>query len=200
MARIHGLSPERASLTARLAYRSIRRRLGKLSETWPIAAHCPWVLRGWGAFELALERSRFVEPKLKALAEIKTSMLVGCPGCIDVHAFLGRGLGISEAQLRGLTSYHDSDAFSRLETCVLDYAVAMARTPVDVPDALFDELRRHLSDAQLVELTAVIAHENFRARFNRPFRVAAAGFSGGAYCPLPESPATAPTPDDGSRS
>jgi hypothetical protein len=38
----------------------------------------------------------------------------------------------------------------------------------------------------MVELTAAIAQENFRARFNRPFGVEAAGFSEGAFCPLPE--------------
>jgi alkylhydroperoxidase family enzyme len=62
----------------------------------------------------------------------------------------------------------------------------MTRVPVDVPDELFARLREHFDDAQLVELTATIAQENFRARFNRPFEVGAAGFSEGAYCPLPQ--------------
>jgi hypothetical protein len=49
-----------------------------------------------------------------------------------------------------------------------------------------EELRKHLNEAELVELTAAIAQENFRARFNRPFKVEAVGFSHGGYCPLPE--------------
>jgi AhpD family alkylhydroperoxidase len=186
MARIEGVPPQRASLTARLAWRSIQRRLGKVSDTWRIVAHHPWVMRGWGAFELALDRSRLVDAKLKALAEIKVSMLVGCTACIDVHSALGRRAGITEEQLRGLAQYRDSDVFSPLEKRVLDYAVAMTRTPVDVVDELFEELRKHLNDAELVELTAAIAQENFRARFNRPFKVEAVGFSHGGYCPLPE--------------
>jgi len=44
----------------------------------------------------------------------------------------------------------------------------------------------HLDDAQLVELTAAIAQENFRARFNRGFRVPAVRFSAGGFCPVPE--------------
>ena len=47
-------------------------------------------------------------------------------------------------------------------------------------------LRKQLNDADLVELTAAIAQENFRAPFNRPFKVEAVGFSHGGYCPLPE--------------
>jgi alkylhydroperoxidase family enzyme len=69
---------------------------------------------------------------------------------------------------------------------VLDYAVGLTRTPAAVDDALVARLRAELSDAQLVELTASIAWENFRARFNRGFDVAAQGFSEGATCPLPE--------------
>ncbi len=39
---------------------------------------------------------------------------------------------------------------------------------------------------QLVELTAAIAWENYRARFDHAFGIEAQGFSAGAYCPLPE--------------
>jgi len=57
---------------------------------------------------------------------------------------------------------------------------------MEVPDELFTALRRHFSDAQLVELTAAIAWENYRARFDHAFGIEAQGFSEGAYCPLPE--------------
>jgi len=48
-------------------------------------------------------------------------------------------------------------------------------------------LREHFSEAQLVELTATIALENFRARFNHAFGMGAQGFSEGSYCALPET-------------
>ncbi len=47
-------------------------------------------------------------------------------------------------------------------------------------------LRERLDDEQLVELTATIAWENFRARFNRGFDVADQGFSAGGVCAIPE--------------
>ncbi len=71
---------------------------------------------------------------------------------------------------------------------MLDYAVGLSQTPADVSDELVAVLRKNLDDRQLVELTAVIAWENFRARFNRGFAVEAQGFSEGAFCPLPERP------------
>ncbi len=69
---------------------------------------------------------------------------------------------------------------------MLDYSVAMTQTPVEISDGLFAALRANFNEAQMVELTATIAWENYRARFNHAFGVEAQGFSEGAYCPLPE--------------
>ena len=61
----------------------------------------------------------------------------------------------------------------------------MTRTPVEVPDELFSRLREAFNEAQLVELTATIAWENYRARFNHAFGLESEGFSEGAVCALP---------------
>jgi alkylhydroperoxidase family enzyme len=61
----------------------------------------------------------------------------------------------------------------------------MTQTPVEVPDALFAALRRRWREAEILELTATIAWENFRARFDHALAVEAQGYSEGAYCPLP---------------
>ena len=99
---------------------------------------------------------------------------------------MGRAEGVSEQQLRALSGYRESDAFTEMEKLVLDLAVAMTRTPSDIPDELFRSLQRHFSPPQLVELVTAVAQENFRARFNRPFAIGSVGFSDGAFCPLPE--------------
>jgi alkylhydroperoxidase family enzyme len=74
---------------------------------------------------------------------------------------------------------------------VLDLAVAMAATPVQVGDDLFARLRQHFSDAQLVELVTDLAMGHLRSRFNRVFHCQPAGFSEGTFCPLPERPGQA---------
>ena len=75
--------------------------------------------------------------------------------------------------------------FSETEKMVLAYADAMTRTPVDVPEEMFSNLRAKLDDAQLVELSATIAWENYRARFNHAFGLEAEGFSEGTFCAIP---------------
>lgn len=77
----------------------------------------------------------------------------------------------------GLSNYRDSDAFSDLEKSAIEYAEHLTRTPANVPDEVFAVLRERLDEAQLVELTATIAWENYLARFNRGFDVRSQGFS-----------------------
>ena len=79
MARIAGIPEAQASWFVRSTYRFARRRLGKVPEPVAVAAHHRWIFGGMGAYELALERARLVDAKLKALAGIKAAALVGCP-------------------------------------------------------------------------------------------------------------------------
>jgi len=102
---------------------------------------------------------------------------------------VGRELGVTEKQLRELPRYRESPAFSEEERLVIDLAVEMVKIPVEPPPELLYKLRQRFDEAQLVELTAAIAWENYRARFNRVFGVQPVGFSGeGAFCALPEKP------------
>jgi alkylhydroperoxidase family enzyme len=79
--------------------------------------------------------------------------------------------------------------FSETERLVLEYADAMTQTPVEVPETLFAKLREKFSEAQMVELTASVAWENYRARFDHAFGVKAEGFTTGSYCAVPVRPA-----------
>jgi alkylhydroperoxidase family enzyme len=75
---------------------------------------------------------------------------------------------------------------------MLAYAEAMTATPVDVPEPLFRALETALGHAGLVELSAAIAWENYRARFNHAFGAESEHFSEGAFCALPARPALPP--------
>ena len=84
-----------------------------------------------------------------------------------------------------MPKYRASELFSESEKLVLEYADAMTQTPVEVPEPLFANLRAKFTDAQMVELTATLAWENYRARFDHALGVEAEGFTKGGYCALP---------------
>ncbi len=84
-----------------------------------------------------------------------------------------------------MNNYQSSSLFSEIEKVVFEYADAMTQTPVEVTDGLFAKLRANFSDAQLVELTATLAWENYRARFDHALGVESEGFTAGSFCALP---------------
>lgn len=94
---------------------------------------------------------------------------------------------MSERKLHELDRFETSDAYDDLERLALRYAEALTRTPVVIPDELFEALRARLSPRQMVELTSALAWENYRARFDHAFAIGAEGFTEGAFCPLPVS-------------
>jgi alkylhydroperoxidase family enzyme len=107
---------------------------------------------------------------------------------MDIGSAVGRAAGVTEAQVADLARYGESNAYTDLEKLVIAYAEEMTRTPVEVPDELFAGIRRHFDDGQIVELTAAIAWENYRARFNHALDIESQGFSEGSFCALPERP------------
>ena len=193
MARIAGVSARDAGLRVKLAYYFTRRQIARLAgretermiEPVEMYAHAPGLLLAYGRLERATAHLHRLDDRFKALAELKAATLTHCEYCIDLGSQIARRWGLSDEQLLALPHYRESELFTRVEKLVLDYAVGMSRTPVVVPDALFAELRKHFDDAQLVELTHLIALENLRGRFNLALGVGAAGFSEGLVCAVP---------------
>lgn len=157
-------------------------------------AHTPGLLLGYGIFEGAVARAHRVPERLKVLAELKAAALTHCEWCMDVGSPIAYRAGVSEAQILALPHYRDSEEFSEVEKLVIDYAVGISSTPVSVSDGLFAALREHFDDAQLVELTNVIAVENMRGRFNLALGIGATGFSEGMVCVVPEAEQTVEHP------
>ena len=84
--------------------------------------------------------------------------------------------GASEDKIAQVPEALTSDLFSDREKAALEYAEAMTVTGRRVDDALFARVRPHFSEAQIVELTAVAALENFRSKFNVALGIEAQGF------------------------
>ena len=73
-------------------------------------------------------------------------------------------------------NWQDSKLFSPAERVALEYAERITYTDRQVDDAFFAGVKRHFTEAQIVELTAAIALENFRSKFNPTLGVEAQGF------------------------
>ena len=178
--RIQG-APARGPLR-KVAYGMARKRLGRVPEPFAVTAHHTKLFGAMSGFEMALEHSKTVPARYKALGELRAAMIVGCEFCVDIGSMIARQSGLTDDELRDLVDWESSELLDEKDKLVLAYADAISATPADVSDELFEQLRQHFDDEQLVELTAAIAWENWRARFNWAFGLGKEGYSEGAYC------------------
>ena len=84
--------------------------------------------------------------------------------------------GADEDKIHQVPTWRESRLFSDMERVALEYAERMTITGEKVTDELWERLRAHFNEAQMVELTAAVALENFRSKFNVPLQVEAQGF------------------------
>jgi len=201
MARIEGVPKRKAGPIVKLVYRFGPRMMKKLTgrdpqtgsgiEPMEIWAYRPKMMMGMGKFNQAVRKGKSLDERLKNLVELKGAQMIGCEFCVDLGSQICRNNGLSDDELLALPRYHQSDLFTDREKLALDYTVAVMRTPVEVTDQLFAQMKEHFSHEQLVEITAHLTVVNID-RFNAAFGIGSAGFSNGMVCVPPDRPATNP--------
>jgi len=175
MARI-SLDPPK-TLGYRIGALLSRRRYGVMLDPGAAIAHNLPVGRSFALFELQVERWRGLDRGLKDLAVMAAAARIGCAWCLDFGYWEATMKHhVPAAKIRAVPAWRDSDEFTDLERLVLEYAEAMTDTPPGVTDEMVERLGRELSEAELVELTAIVAVENLRSRMNAALGLTAQGF------------------------
>ena len=95
---------------------------------------------------------------------------------MDINASWGMRAGATEDKVRAVAEAATSPLFSEVERAAIAYAEAMTITGQRVSDDLFARVRKHFTEPQIVELTAAVALENFRSKFNVALGIEAQGF------------------------
>jgi len=184
MARI-SLDPPK-TLSYRLGTRFARRRYGTMLDPGAAVAHNMKVGRSYALFELSVERWRALDHGLKDLAVMAAAASIGCAWCLDFGYWEATMTHrVPAEKIRAVPGWRDSDVFTELERLVLEYAEAMTDTPPSVTDEMVARLSTHLSEAQLVELTAIVAVENLRSRINSALGLTAQGLRDRCELPAP---------------
>ena len=84
---------------------------------------------------------------------------------------IARFLEVSEEKLADILRYHDSPHYSEAERVALDLAVAASRQPNGVTDELFERVREHWHDTQILEMVAVVGLYGFLGRWTASLRM-----------------------------
>lgn len=108
-----------------------------------------------------------IEESLKELVLFRVSQINQCAYCLDMHYKDARAKGETEQRLYGLSAWKESPYYTDRERAAFAWAEAV--TAAIVPDALYDSVKNHFSDEELIDLTLVITTINTWNRFNLAF-------------------------------
>ncbi len=140
----------------------------------------PNVSQAMLALEAAAEECG-IEPALQDLVKLRASQLNGCAYCVDMHSLDARAGGETEQRLYALPVWRETPFFTERERAALEWTehpTLIARD--DVPDAVFERVRRHFSEAEVANLTLIVITINAWNRFGVAFRL-----EPGHYTPTP---------------
>ncbi|AJG19240.1 carboxymuconolactone decarboxylase family protein [Cupriavidus basilensis] len=112
-----------------------------------------------------------LEKPLVELVRLRASQINGCAYCIDLHTTDARKGGENDRRLATLSAWRETPFFTDRERAALAWTEALTLVAQDhVPDAAWEAVRPHFSDAELVDLTLLIATINSWNRFAISFR------------------------------
>jgi uncharacterized peroxidase-related enzyme len=102
----------------------------------------------------------------KRLVAYLASRTHGCNYSMAHAAEAAHRVGMDDAKLEAVVDYRTSPLFTEAERAALDFAVAAASQPNGVDDQLMERMKRHWSDAQIVEIAGAVALNGFLNRWN----------------------------------
>jgi AhpD family alkylhydroperoxidase len=112
-----------------------------------------------------------LEQSLLELIKIRASQINGCAYCIYMHTRDARASGETEERIYLLDSWRESPLYTERERAALEWTEALTFIAKDhAPDKTYDEVRKLLSEEELVKLTLAIGNINVWNRFGIGFR------------------------------
>jgi AhpD family alkylhydroperoxidase len=120
--------------------------------------------------------------RLLHLIKTRASQINGCAQCLDMHTQDARAEGESEQRLYALNAWRDTPFFSDRERAALEWTEAVTLlAETHVPNEVYDRVRSHFSEQELIDLTIAIAQINAWNRLNAALRSVPGSYRAGMY-------------------
>ena len=148
-------------------FQAVGKNLGFVPNSLLIMQRKPKMVRAFAEMAAAIwDPDSEVDRGFKRLVAHVASRAAGCQYCM-AHTIEGAAhFGVEEKKLAAVWEYQTSPLFTAAERIALDFAVAASVVPNVVTDQAFEDLRKHWSEQQIVEITATIAMFGFLNRWN----------------------------------
>ena len=145
---------------------------GTPGDWWTVFALVPDVMRhAVRGFALYQSPTRSIDPVLRELGQTRAGWARGSQFVFSQHCKSCRALGIDEDKIQAIPHWTVSDCFSPVERAVLAYTDALVLDGGRVHDGVFDALRKHLTDEQILEFTYITSMYEMHATMSRALRL-----------------------------
>jgi uncharacterized peroxidase-related enzyme len=165
MARVSDIEATDLSGEARLVYERIQRDYGPFGNMLRVFAHRPPALEHIFGLLLRSAADAVISKRHLEIVLLTASKAAACHYCVSHHEPRLVEQGIS-AETAARILEPDVPGLDEVDRLVRDYALQVTREPGCVSGALFQSLRGHFSEEQVVELTLRTALCAFFSRFN----------------------------------
>jgi alkylhydroperoxidase family enzyme len=164
MARVKLIEPDSDPALAELAGTIRGQRRGSFLNIYKILLQSPAMCAAWFDFNNAVRWQTGLDGRLREILIIRIGHLNGSAYTLRQHTgALAEAEGLSPEACDGLKSWRGTDFFSPAERAALGFADAMTED-ITVPDQVFEPLRDHFDEPQIVELAVLIGSYNMHTR------------------------------------
>jgi alkylhydroperoxidase family enzyme len=122
-------------------------------------------------FQFYRSPNRKISPKLRELGQIRAGFARGSQFVFSQHCKASRDVGLTEAQIKAIPYWQIADVWSPVERAVLAYTDCLVLMGGRVPEELFAELKKHLSDEEILEFTYITTTYEMHATMSRALRL-----------------------------
>jgi len=106
-------------------------------------------------------RNSSLESSLIELVKLRASYMNGCAYCVDMHSKDARAAGETEQRIYGIPVWHETPYFTPRERAALAWTEAVTDVGrTGVPDQVFEEVQRHFTEQEIVDLTFAVVTIN----------------------------------------
>ena len=130
--------------------------MGTPGHWWTVLAQTPHILEHFVlCSRMYLGEKMTLPPALRELGQIRAGWLNGSQFVYSQHCKMGRSAGLTAEQVEAVKAWTVADCFDARELAVLAWIDGLVCQRGRIPDEVFDALRRHLSEVEIIELTYV---------------------------------------------
>lgn len=177
MPRVQPVDPASATGELADAFAAQIRQFGRVSNFYQVMGNAPAAIKAWTEANRGVRLRYLTEDRdflvIEQMVIVRTSSLNASAYCLGHNVDLAAEIGVSDEVLAAVQSddFAQSDLLDDRQKTAIGWAQAVTQFTARDDDELFERMRKHFTDRQIVELTVLIGMWNYSNRFTEALHI-----------------------------